>query len=177
MVTNAPAETNRGCSCGVSSFANLESFDVLNSTTNTRPQVLQAIAAKRLTIMRIEMSSPAKGEVVEFSSKIGRGRAHWKGASAEGYLACDIEFTIASAAARGTNAMPGRPNGFQISLIGDATLLAGLVEGVDEDGVFYFRLAPDCLVLVDAEPGTFRAGEWIEITCPPDELLLYPIGA
>ena len=43
--------------------------------------------------------------------------------------------------------------------------LRGQLEAIDDDGVGYLRLAPDCLVLVETDGGV-TAGQWIQLRIP-----------
>lgn len=48
---------------------------------------------------------------------------------------------------------------------GDETEFCGLLESVDDDGVGYLRLAPDCLVLLETD-GFLEAGAWVAFSSP-----------
>ncbi|AKF06852.1 hypothetical protein DB32_004001 [Sandaracinus amylolyticus] len=45
----------------------------------------------------------------------------------------------------------------------DAIEWIGSVEEVEDEGLVYLRLAPDCLVTIEAAPDAFVAGEWLHL--------------
>jgi hypothetical protein len=56
---------------------------------------------------------------------------------------------------------------------GAQVFLNGEIERVDDDGVFCFRLAPDCLTLLDPADAALPEGRWFRIVCPVAWLLVY----
>ncbi len=55
-------------------------------------------------------------------------------------------------------------------------VLAGVVDGVDEDGMIYLRLATDCLTMVEALPGEAVVGQELSIHVPDSVLEIWPFG-
>lgn len=114
---------------------------------------------------------------VTFDALKGSATGIWKGRTApERGRTYDIEFTIESPIVLGSNAE--RADEYQASVIaGDGyASLTGIVEGIDDDRIGYFRLAIDCLVLLDFADVSIAPGDWLTATIPVDELEIFPIG-
>ena len=53
--------------------------------------------------------------------------------------------------------------------------LVGWVDGVDDDGLVYFRLGIDALLMVEIEPVP-RVGEWLRLVVPSVETRVFLVG-
>ncbi len=51
--------------------------------------------------------------------------------------------------------------------------LCGRVDAVDEDGLVYVRFGTDSLTMMDAAPGGFFAGQWLQITVKQELVRAY----
>jgi len=128
----------------------------------------------RVTIEEVETSDD--GVFVRFRCSVGEGLGVWRSERPArlGTLSC--EFTIDPDAALGTNAFLIEPRPARMWVEAEKLLIEGSVEDVDDDGLFYLRLAPDSLTMVEAEPGAVSHGDHIRLELRPSELGLYPIG-
>ena len=123
--------------------------------------------------MKVDVNDVTHGEVVDVRSAIGTIRGCWKGASRPAGVV-HIELTWTPVATLGENADGSNRQVYEASVNEHVTSLTGRVEEVDDDGIFYLRLASDCLVMVEGRPGDFHAGDWIKLRCAPRDLELYP---
>lgn len=54
------------------------------------------------------------------------------------------------------------------------THICGKVEGRDEDGVVYLRLATDCLLMVESDLPEGSTGKWVAVTLPYRNVEIHP---
>jgi hypothetical protein len=116
---------------------------------------------------------------IAFSCAIGGGVATWRSAHGPPHAgrSYDVEIDIADSMELGRNtsilAAP-RP---AISGTEERARLSGTIDSVDEDGLVYLRLAPDCVVMIDASPGEFEPGHAVELDVPIASVELVPFGS
>ena len=115
---------------------------------------------------------------VRFSSAIGEAWGCWKGNTVPSVGDdVDVEFDFESALTEGVNAVLVQDAGFGIREEGTAIAISGVIDGVDQDGMLYFRLAPDALVLVEQEPQWLKEGSWVLVRLDRSELSISPFGS
>ena len=116
--------------------------------------------------------------MVRFSCCAGSAVGRWIGSAlpSAGH-SYDVELDFEGILDRGENTVASSETRFLISEREDEVVLNGSVDSVDADGLVYFRLGVDCLVMVDARAGEFSEGEWLEVSCRPEHLHLTPFGA
>lgn len=88
----------------------------------------------------------------------------------------DVELDFDDPLRQGQNAAVISGGAFRVSQHGDQTVLEGLVDSFDDDGLLYFRLGDDCLMMLDPAPDEFSIGDWIRIQCAGEKLGLTAIG-
>jgi hypothetical protein len=56
--------------------------------------------------------------------------------------------------------------------------IQGVVDAVDDDGIIYFRLSIDCLIMIEieSEDDQIKKGDWLLLTIGSEDLQLTPIG-
>lgn len=130
--------------------------------------------------MNIKGFKIIKDNIIEFSTKAGIGVGTWYRDTAEDDAKREhsIEFTIDQPLMIGTNAviMTGNKKYF-VSHDGRSTEFHGKVDGVDEDGLIYFRLGFDCLMMIENEDPQIKKGDWLSITLPVEYLRVFSIGS
>ncbi|RLB56690.1 MAG: hypothetical protein DRJ42_02575 [Deltaproteobacteria bacterium] len=52
-------------------------------------------------------------------------------------------------------------------------LMTGLVDAIDLDGLVYFRLGTDCLIMLEAAPGQFEVGSWLDLDLDAASVVAY----
>lgn len=115
--------------------------------------------------------------LVYFSSIAGQGVAMWKGKDlpvVNNIYSVEVEI----------NKMLEELNFKEYDLLAkkiffdanDKVVLSIQVEDVDDDGVCYFRLSSDCLVIVDSKKRKNIKGKFLNISLFPEDIELYPIG-
>jgi hypothetical protein len=85
----------------------------------------------------------------------------------------DIELTIDDRVEMNREAFPARVAQAAIRSVERRVHLTGSVDGADEDGVFYFRLAADSLTMIEGAPGSFHAGQWISLELEDARVMAY----
>jgi hypothetical protein len=121
-------------------------------------------------------ASGAPGVIVKFASAAGVAWARWMGerppqVGRDYSVELDVDGPVAAYAPEEVAARE-----FAIDFVNEKTTLCGLLEVVQEEGMGFFRLGPDCLVLIDTDAEWGRAGLWLRLTLAPDELEMTPIG-
>lgn len=109
--------------------------------------------------------------VVNFSSDIGDGVATWVGANkpAKNYE-YDVEIDIDKSIDQVINSSNKNEEQFSISLQGGSTLMNGEVQSVDEDGMAYFRLSQDCLIMIELGDSKVKDGDWISLNLQCEDI-------
>ena len=51
-----------------------------------------------------------------------------------------------------------------------STLMYGMIESVEDDGMTYFRLAPDCLIMIELGDSNVKEGDWISLKLQPEDI-------
>jgi hypothetical protein len=120
------------------------------------------------------------GTIVVFRSPVGVGSARWNSTS---YQACagreysielDVDETALNCA---TVVATSATSSSLVEKNGEVTL-TGIVDGIDDDGLFYFRLAPGCLIMISAiRDRPVKHGEWLTIRARAYDLVMTPFGA
>src|SRR5689334_16722608 len=113
---------------------------------------------------------------VGFSTRVGSARGTWVSdrftpAAGDAY---HFEFTLDVELHLGGNLVVTDDQVASISYDGIHALLRGSLEAIDEDRVAGFRLAPDCLSLLELGDVPVADGAWIRLALTPRELSIYP---
>jgi hypothetical protein len=115
---------------------------------------------------------------VRFSSAIGVSIACWKSDRDPVLNATpQIEFDIDAPLQKGQNAVSADKAVYAVDHHGNhAVVLCGMVDAVDDDGMVYFRLAEDCIVMIEARPGQVVVGEWLRLHYDLEHVGIIPVG-
>jgi hypothetical protein len=123
-----------------------------------------------------EVRSRGDGSIeVTFSTAIGTASGIWavpRFAPTVG-RAYGVELTIDVPLIEHETLFSSMDRRASIAQDGAQVVLNGEIERVDDDGVFSFRLAPDCLTLLEPADAAMPDGRWIRIVCPVAWLLVY----
>lgn len=131
----------------------------------------------QLTILACEQRTGGV-VAVRFRTNIGDGEATW---SSRRVLPVEganytVELDVDGVIELGRTATVTDAGRYSLSRQGDQIFMAGLVEDVDSDGIVYFRLALDCLFMVQSCPGHATRGDWLKLTIPWNSLRVTPLG-
>jgi hypothetical protein len=111
---------------------------------------------------------------INFVSKIGEGLAIWKNEQVPNLgFTYDVEFNIEQLVEKQVNAFSSTEKEPFLKLVENTMCLNGFIDSIDEDGVAYFRLASDCLVMIEVNPENIKQGEWLVIKCDSETLEVY----
>lgn len=115
--------------------------------------------------------------LVWFQCRAGQGVGIWsKGADPKTTFSYDVELdvdkTITDLFVEKLSELPAQ----SLKLSGDNLFITGLVEDVDEDGMAYFRLAPDCLLMIESGNTVFSSGDVIVLKVSSQDLLITAQG-
>lgn len=64
----------------------------------------------------------------------------------------------------------------QLGCVGPKTRLIATIESVDDDGMAYLRLAPDCILMVESAGESVRPGVTVALDLEPTDLEVTPSG-
>jgi hypothetical protein len=114
--------------------------------------------------------------VVRFSGIPGEGLARWAGSYAPAVgETCSVELDL-HVGIEGSCAWRNDREQLELMYRDGKNILSGQLESVDPDGIGYFRLSPDCLIMVETSPGWDKEGTWISIQVSPANLSMTPQG-
>jgi hypothetical protein len=129
----------------------------------------------RVTIM--EVRTHCDRVEVAFQTSVGITSATWRGAKPpQTGVSLDAELDIDDTIEKGRSAHVADQAVFSLTQDDHRTVLIGYVESVDEDGMVYFRVAEDCLLMVEAAVGVVSEGEWLRLRFENARVQLYPQG-
>ncbi len=84
----------------------------------------------------------------------------------------DVDDSIES----GRNATLTEAERCGLSVEGEMVAIRGYIDSLDEDGMIYFRLAPDCLLMIESDDEELEEGSWLQLVFPTRDLKLTPLG-
>ena len=113
-----------------------------------------------------------KKDEVRFASEFGEGRGSWCGAAAVGGT-YTVELELPPLFMRWVDIVPVSGGSFGIHMDGDAVVLTGVLENIEEDGTGYLRLGSD-VIMFECLGEPMALGGFVEITTR--ELRLYPVN-
>lgn len=121
-------------------------------------------------------SGGAESRDVKFSCALGQGVGQWASWATPPLKGAhyDVELDVNVLLAPGRNATPTRQHQYQIFTINDQIILRGSVEARDEDGMVYFRLGGDCLIMIESDDDSIRPGNWFELSVSPADIEISP---
>lgn len=121
--------------------------------------------------MRARVLEITEGSMVRISCDAGElaVRATEVGDLAAGDEA-SIEFDVQAVLEMNHNAFATLSQTYSLQNIEGDVQMCGVVDGVDADGMVYFRLGPDSLTMIEALPGAFAENQWLQV-CFPEALI------
>lgn len=126
-----------------------------------------------LMMMKINITGTSlKKDEVRFESEFGEGRGIWCGTS-EAAGECNVELELPSLFMRWVDIVPAGGGAFEIRMDGDAVVLTGVLENIEEDGTGYLRLGSD-LIMFECLGEPMALGGFVEIRTR--EIRLYPVN-
>jgi hypothetical protein len=130
----------------------------------------------KVQVISVETASDG-ALMATFGSLCATASAHWRSKkftphAGEEY---DVELDVSVIADRATNTRSVEVASPALFVQGEMVLLRGAVEGVEDDGLVYLRMAPDCLVMVDTAGG-ISTGDVVQICVPSSALSITPTG-
>ena len=98
-----------------------------------------------------------------FETDIGEGIAIWKSLSDNPIIGnmYDAEFDVDDSIKIGKTAIHSDNHSYKLSYENSIIQLNGLVDSIDDDGMTYFRLGKDCLIMIESEIGKINTDEWL----------------
>ena len=115
---------------------------------------------------------------VDFECSAGNGRALWlsEHVPSKGDEV-GVEFNIDSKIELEKNAWTTSQRQTSISRDSDNEIqVTGLVDGQDDDGVLYLRVAPNCLIMIESET-LGLAGQWIQVQVGVKDFNVTQVGS
>jgi len=117
--------------------------------------------------MKIEVTNVQELEkniVVNFCCKVGDGIAVWV-SSVKPIIGAqyDVEIDVNKMIDQVQVSGEGKGQNPFIAVEGFSVIFNGIVESLDNDGMAYFRLSQDCLIMIEAGEANIKAGELIKM--------------
>ncbi|WNS41694.1 hypothetical protein [Paenibacillus sp. MMS20-IR301] len=119
------------------------------------------------------LAAGLKKDEIRFASEFGEGRGIWCGASGAAGETCAVEFELPPLFMRWVDIIPAGSSTFKIRMDGEAVILTGILENIEEDGTGYLRLGGD-LIMFECLGEPMALGGFVEIRTR--ELRLYPVN-
>jgi hypothetical protein len=127
--------------------------------------------------MKIRVLSVESQSFVVFCCQAGEATGVWRSTKCVPLAGQGYEVEIDTSAVLGDDAIArGAVRGNRLERVGSKTRLNATVEQVDEDGIAYLRLAPDCLILAETEASGIKPGVMTSLSLEPAELQISVIG-
>lgn len=100
---------------------------------------------------------------VHFETDIGEAAAIWLSQSNTPDIGnvYDAEFDVDDSIEIGKTAIHSDNKFYSMAIKNNIIELNGLVDSIDDDGMIYFRLGEDCLIMIESEIGNLKVGEWL----------------
>lgn len=114
-------------------------------------------------------------EIVTFTCPAGMGAALWNSTTYRAIVgheySIELDFDTVSSVDSAVN------SSFSLTVKDNYVIVTGMVDGIDDDGLFYFRLDPSCLIMVEAIPNRpVSQNEWLTIKVKSTCLSMFPFG-
>jgi hypothetical protein len=96
-------------------------------------------------------------------------RVHGVPSDAPSDRSASMELTVDDVILLGVNGWPSDDHTYRMQGGRDGTplVLNGLVDAMDDDGMAYFRLGPDSLTTIEADPSEVAPGTWLRLEFDP----------
>jgi hypothetical protein len=109
--------------------------------------------------------------VVNFSSNVGDGIATWISETkpVKNYQ-YDVEIDIEQPVDQLWNTGNENEGQYSIALEDNSTLMNGMIESVEEDGMAYFRLSQDCLIMIESGDSNVKSGDWVNLNIRHEDI-------
>jgi hypothetical protein len=120
------------------------------------------------------LGTSLKKDEVLFASECGEGRGIWCGAAVAAGETYEVEFELSPLFMRWVDIVPAAGGGaYEIRVDGNAVVLTGILENIEEDGTGYLRLDRD-LIMFECLGEPMALGGFVEIRTR--EIKLYPVN-
>ena len=128
--------------------------------------------------IKIDSIMDSEKQLVGVSADAGKLVGHWKGDALTddkvGSSYC-IEIDINTTLKYQRDIFRSDQQRFSASIDGELVNINGIIEDIDEDNVITFRLAVDCLILLEMESTVeISKGMWVKLQVRWDLLSFYP---
>lgn len=117
--------------------------------------------------------------MASFKSPAGTGTARWNSTDYHALVGCkySVELDIDEMVLSGSTIVSATNNSFSLSEDDGEVMMTGMVDGIDDDGLFYFRLDPSCLIMISAiQDRPVSQHEWLTIKLESERLTMTPFG-
>ena len=115
--------------------------------------------------------------IVQFRSQAGDAVAIWRSAKLTPVVDQQYEVEVDANVVLRDEAVIGATNSLaksRLERVGSKTRLTAEVEGLDEDGMAYLRVASDCILMVESEGQSIHPGVMVSIDLEPTDLEVTP---
>jgi hypothetical protein len=118
------------------------------------------------------------GPLVHFTCAAGDAEAIWKSKTLTPVNGreYDVELDIDPILRMGENAAVELGLMPALAMIGTQVQIVAIVEQVDDDGMVYLRLSPDCIVMIESAGPKIQCGQALRLVREPMALQVTPFG-
>lgn len=118
-----------------------------------------------------------KGEMVIFESPIGSAIANWKNRNQPiKNFEYDVELDINDKIILGKTAKVSDEQIYSISMDEETVILNGIVDDIDSDGMVYFRISLDCIIMIESVDSQLHKGMWLLLEFETSNIDIYAQG-
>lgn len=129
--------------------------------------------------MKVELVAVSREESgfrVQFECGSGVGIASWMGRTAPRVgQQMNVEIDIEDAISFPETARTSDRYEYKVSHRDGDVTFEGVVEDQDDDGMSYFRVSVDCLLMLDSAEEDLK-GQWLELNVSVNSVKMTPIG-
>lgn len=116
----------------------------------------------RVTIIDIKKSND--NTVVYFCTSLGNGVATWANVEAptktyQYDVEIDIEKSIDQLRLDGSDG----DREYRLMIEGSSLIMNGTIESIEDDGMAYYRLSQDCIIMIESGNSNVKEGDWVKL--------------
>lgn len=116
----------------------------------------------KITVTDIKMSDDKT--VVYFRSSLGNGMALWANSEAPAKTCqYDVEFDIEKSIDQIQMVRSDDDREYRLKLAGSSVIMNGTIESVEDDGMAYYRLSQDCIIMIESGKSSITKGDWVRL--------------
>lgn len=111
-----------------------------------------------------DIKKPDDNTVVYFSSTLGYGMATWMNSEAPSKThQYDVEIDIRKSIDQVQLVGSDDDHEYRLILEGSSVIMNGTIELIEDDGMAYYRLSQDCIIMIESGKANVKEGDWVKL--------------